>query len=147
MAKRAAAKRIGGLGRVQNSPSPMAVRRAEQAQAEADYPDVKARLDEIKYQWKENLIVGRYGYKASLLEIYELICKWNSEDKLEHQIKAISRLRGVALRDDANKFSGIVAYCNPLGGNQRRNNSRYSLTLDKAFEKHILPAQFMKFLN
>jgi hypothetical protein len=83
------------------------------------------------------------------------VWKWDQEGKLnDGRLATIAKLRGVALRDNANRFSGIVAYCCDLGertekerDRDRKTVSRWSQQLDVAFEQETRPNRLIDFLK
>jgi hypothetical protein len=83
------------------------------------------------------------------------VWKWEQEGKFDDgRLATIAKLRGVALRNNANRFSGIVAYCYDLGERSddqrerdRRTRSRWSRKLDKALKKKILPDELLPLLK
>src|ERR1035437_7863319 len=113
MAKKSARKRRRGFGAISHGlKSAAAKHRTEKAKAEEKFPALKQKLDAIKEGFKENCAAGRFEFKDSLLEIYSLVWKWEQEGKFDDgRLATIAKLRGVALRNNANRFSGIVAYC------------------------------------
>jgi hypothetical protein len=148
MAKKTAPKRHVGFGRAPAGRRSMAaIRRTEQEQAEREFPELKKGLEEIKERLKENLVAGRTAYKRSLLEIYKLMWRSHLKNKFNARSATIAKLRGVALRDNGNKFSGIVAYCLPREGDNRRTISRWSCKLDEAFKQKIPPKLLLKYLD
>jgi hypothetical protein len=118
----------------------------EQADVEQRLPRLASKLEKIKVGLKENLAAGRFKYKDSLVEIYALMWKWKSKDILEERIENIAKMRGVALRDNANRFSGIVAICVHRDGDNRRTVSRWSKQLNDAFDKEIKPSRLREVL-
>jgi hypothetical protein len=156
MAKKPAPKRRGGLSAIAHGPKSAAAKhRMEKKEAEKNFPILKQKLDDIKERFKENRAAGRYDYLRSLLEIYSLVWKWDQERKLnDGRLATIAKLRGVALRDNANRFSGIVAYCCDLGertkkerDRDRKTVSRWSQQLDVAFEQETRPNRLIDFLK
>ena len=155
MAKKSAPKRRRGFGAIAHGPKSAAVkRRTEKTAAEEAFPKLKQKLDDIKERFKENRAAGRFEYKESLAEIYALLWQWASEKKLERRLATVAKLHGVVRRDNANRFSGIVAYCCDFDERRtkeqrdryRRNVSRWSRKLDDAFEQHIPPNKLIDFL-
>ena len=156
MAKKSARKRRGGLSAIAHGlKSAAAKHRTEKTKAEEKFSVIKQQLDDIKERFKENRAAGRFDYRKSLLEIYSLMSKWEQNGKLNNRrLATIAKLRGVALRDNANRFSGIVAYCSDLGertkkerDRDRKNVSRWSRQLDDAFEQETPPNELIDLLK
>jgi hypothetical protein len=155
LAKKSARKRRRGFGAIAHDlKSAAAKHRAEKAEAEEKFAVLKQKLDDIKDRFKENRAAGRFDYQKSLLEIYALVWQWDLEGILENRLKTVAKLRGVAQRDNANRFSDVVAYCSDLGerskkerDRDRKNVSRWSQDLDKAFEAEVEPKRLIPFLK
>jgi hypothetical protein len=122
-----------------------AMRREDQAKARREFPELMCIFDAIKEDLREKLATGRrFAYRESLSSIYQLICDWDKDGCLRDNQQAIARLRGVPLRANANRFSGIVAICSDR---DRKTVSRWSQELDGAFEMEIPPRRLMRFLE
>jgi hypothetical protein len=155
MAKKAARTRRRGFGAIAHGrKSAMAKHRAEKAEAEENFPVLKRKLDAIRERFKENRAAGRFDYLKSLQEIYALVWQWDLEEIIESRLEIVAKLRGVALRDNANRFSDIVAYCSDFGertkienNRYRKNVSRWSRQLDDAFEQEIPPSELISSLK
>lgn len=155
MAKKSAPKRRRGLSAIAHGlQSAAAKHRMKKAKAEEKFPRLKQKLDGIKDRLKENRAAGRFEYRKSLLEIYALVWRWDLEKKLEGRLATVARLRGVARRDNANRFSGVVAYCYDLGERtkkqrerDRKTVSRWSRQLDDAFEQETPPNELIDYLK
>ena len=155
MAKKSARKRRRGFGAIAHGLKSAAARhRTEKAEAEEKFPALKQKLDAIKERFKENRAAGRFDYQKSLLEIYSLVWKWDLKEILESRLKIVAKLHGVARRDKANRFSGVVAYCSDLGertkkerDRDRKTVSRWSRQLDDAFEQETPPNKLIDFLK
>ena len=155
MAKKAARKRRGGFTAIaRDRQSPAAKRRAEMAEAEKTHPNLLAKLAEIKAELRDNRASGRFEYLKSLLAIYALVWKWDIEKVLDKRLKTIIKLRGIPSRDNANRFSALVAYCYDSGernkeerDRDRKTVSRWSQQLDVAFEQETPPNQLIDFLK
>jgi len=120
-------------------------RQADREKAEKEFPELMTIFNEIKAGLKENLATGeRFAYRKSLKEMYRYILNWEKDGCLPDNQEAIARLRGVARRGDANRFSGIVAICSDR---DRRTVSRWSQELDSAYEQDIKPRRVLVFLN
>ena len=152
MAKKSVPKRRKGLSALAHGlKSAAAKHRTEKTKAEEKFPVIKQQLDDIKERFKENRAAGRFDYLRSLLEIYSLVWKWDFDDG---RLATIAKLRGVALRNNANRFSGIVAYCSDLGertkkerDRDRKTVSRWSRQLDDAFEQETPPKELIDLLK
>jgi hypothetical protein len=120
------------------------IRRQDKAKAEQEFPELLSTFKGINAELKENLAKGRFDYRKSLEKIYRLVWGWKSEGFWENIQKDIARLRGVALRPNANQFTGIVAMCSDR---DRKTVSRWSQELDDALKKKIPPNRLMRFLD
>jgi hypothetical protein len=155
MAKKAARKRRRGFSSIaRDRQSPAAIRRAEMAEAEEKYPVLLRKLAKIKVELRKNRASGRFEYLKSLRDIYALVWKWDVNGKLESLLEIIVKLRGVPSRDNANRFSALVAYCYDSGertreerDRDRKTVSRWSQQLDVAFEQETHPNKLIDFLN
>lgn len=155
MAKKSAPKRRRGLSAIAHGlQSAAAKHRMKKVKTEEKFPHLKQKLDDIKDGLKENRAAGRFEYRKSLLEIYALVWQWDLEKILEGRLATVARLRGVARRDNANRFSGVVAYCYDLGertkkqrDRDRKTVSRWSRQLDDAFEQEIPPNELIDYLK
>ena len=155
MAKKSAPKRRRGFGLIAPAiKSAAAKHRAEKAEAEEKFPMLKEKLDGIKSRSKENRAAGRFDFEKSLLEMYSLVRSWDRKNTLDSRLKIVAKLRGVARRESANRFSVVVAYCSDFGertkeehGRFRRNVSRWSRKLEDAFEQEIAPKKLIAFLK
>jgi hypothetical protein len=120
------------------------LRRQEKEKAEQQFPELQSLFKKINAELNENLAKGRFAYRKSLEEIYRRVWDWNADGSWDDIQKTIARLRGVALRSDANRFSGIVAIC---CDRNRNTVSRWSQELEEAFVGKIPPKRFIRFLE
>jgi hypothetical protein len=123
---------------------PTQQRRAAKLAAEEKYPILKDMIEKIRTRLNQNYATGRFGYRATLVDIYELILKWELEGNLEKRKAQVSALTEVVLREDANRFSAIVR---AFTGRDHRTVSRWSLLLEKAFIEEVEAEDLGAFLS
>jgi hypothetical protein len=120
------------------------LRRRERERAEQQFPELLKTFAAIKAELRDNLAAGRFEYRTSLAKIYQLVCDWQAKGDWETMQSTIAKLRGVALRANANQFAGIVALCTDR---DRQTVSRWSQELDGALNENISPNRLIEFLN
>ncbi|MBN9594695.1 MAG: hypothetical protein J0G36_05015 [Afipia sp.] len=116
-------------------------RRIEREQAEEKFPVLAEKLAAIRSGLLGNLAKGRYGYRDSLLEVYELAWKWAREDKFEKRVNAVAKLSGRLHRKGANPFNALIA---AVTERDNRTVSRWSQQLNEAFERDVVPKKLLE---
>jgi hypothetical protein len=110
--------------------------------AEAVFPVVKEKIEEIRLRFSDDVASGRFGYLKPLKRIYRLVIKWNADEVLDARLKTVANLYEIVPRKDANRFSVLVKACT---NRDRKTISRWSLLLKDALDQEISPQAFATF--
>lgn len=119
-------------------------RRIAREQVEDEFPILAKKIAEIRAGLIVNLAKGRYGYRASLLDIYMLAWKWADEDRFAARVATVATLSGRLHRKGANPFSAIIA---AVTDRDSRTISRWSQELARALKQDVPPKKLLNYLN